>query len=147
MLFYQVHCVAWFFPTFQNTLLHQTEHGKLPQTNTQPQSVLLISFIAECRYSSLAEHHFKTTTLSMFRLTEKKYLCSGNKEDFDEMDFLDFFCLCCHEVWQYSSLILRLLKLTWCTFTAKTGNEFKTKLWCHTFSSCLFGVDGKKKLM
>lgn len=29
----------------------------------------------------------------MFRLTEKKYLCSGNKEDFDEMDFLDFFCM------------------------------------------------------
>lgn len=29
MLFYQVHFVAWFSASLQNTLLHQTEHGKL----------------------------------------------------------------------------------------------------------------------
>lgn len=80
MLFYQVHCVARFFPTLQNTLLHQAEHGKLPRINTPPLSVSLIFYCWLHRYSSLAVRHLNATSRAC--ADGKKWPKTGSKVEF-----------------------------------------------------------------
>lgn len=116
MLFYQVHCVARFLPTLQNTLLHQAEHGKLPQINTPPQSVSLIFYCWLQRSLSLAKHHLKATLCAC--ADGKKWPKTGSKVEFFGSDVKVFsqchvktslyLLMCsnlhCQEWWQYSSL-------------------------------------------
>lgn len=164
MLFYQVHFVAWFFSTFQNTLLHQTEHGKLPRTNTQlgVSCLSLLLLTAEIFIISRASL-WHNNTLCVFTdrkiitmqweqtgfgwdiITVQKRFLKYFKSILKKALTAHVFCLHCQEFWQYSSCVLQLLKMKCYIITLKIGNvlnikqSLKTKLSFHTSASFCSG--------
>lgn len=95
MLFYQVHCVARFFPTLQNTLLHQSEHGKLPRINTPtPSLTYLLLLTAEIFIISRAS--LERNTLCLQEMTihwEQKLTFLMRHYSFLTVSWKDFILL------------------------------------------------------